>query len=904
MPKLSVRLRAVAAGGAAMAALATVVLVPVLTQAPAARAEVAPGATIRASVVDGTNAEAELGAYQQELAAGGNAVVFTSDSQLDDLATSPDGEQYANENVYVRDLSAGRTVMISRGQFSWPESAGSAHEPRHDGGSPAPEPVLGEVPPNQDSYQPTISADGRFVAFVTTATNIVRADDDHDQDIIVCDRDPDGDGTFDEDRDDGDRDYRYFRVTTPIYDHGREYRTDDPRRPRLSDDASRIVWQDQRDVEDNRYARVRTATLRLTPAHDPGPPTSAGWVPTPLGDELLEDQAYPDVSGDGRFVVLSARFLKPRQDHHRNDLRHDAILRVDTVTSAITRVDLDRAGDPIGTEEAIFLSSPVISRDGTVIAFEAEWYDYDPCDGTCWDRGGLPDVHAVGVGLDGRVTESAIVSRDNAGDQVNGVAPGLSGDGRFVSFVTDNRDAHDGVDDVDGHSCLFRQDDGGTETPKAAEPPVADARTDRTSCQVVVRDLVVDRERLAADAPRLPGALASPGTEDRCADPMPADGTCGGNADTTPFGTERSPTLAADGHRIAYESAATDLVPDVPDNNDAQDVFVRTFRPELRADPGLLDFGEVLVDTPVTATVRLDHVGIGPLVVAELAIEGAGFTVADQTCVLEGAVVQQAGGCLVEIEFRPPAENDFAGVLRLVLTDDREFTVDLVGVGVLELEEPGQPGQPGSAAFAAAPDPVSFGSRLIRSTGPAGTVTVTNTGGGTLTVSGVTVEPPAASAHYTVTANTCAGAPLAPGASCAVTVSLVPAAGGDLSAVLSFEDDAAGAPHLVGLTGSAPTPEIELSPAVTQPGRVVTVIGTGFTPNQLVVATAPLAVQTNPVTVAADGTFRSALLILPKSTAGNRVVVAKVTVFPEVNAEQPLLVVTPTVGPAEFVVRG
>lgn len=880
MPKPSLRRRALAVT-VALGGVASTVVAPV---AAPALAEVAPGTTVRASVVDGTGAESDLGAYQQELAAGGGAVVFTSDSRLDDLATSPDGTGYANENVYVRDLATGRTVMISRGQFVRDEGT-------VDSGPAAVAPQPREVPPDQDSYQPTISADGRYVAFVTAATNIVPGDADHDQDILVCDRDPDGDGVFDEDRDNGDRDYRYFRVTAPRYADDSDHRHDDPRRPRLSDDATRIVWEDREYVDGDLLDQVRTALLRRTPEHDPGPPVAAGPVDTPLAGEVLEHQYQPDVSGDGRFVVLTAGYRIPTQDPYDEEVRHAAVLRVDTGTGALARLDVDGAGRPIGTGVEIFLSRPVISRDGSVVAFEAERYFSRPCDGVCWDRSGLPDVHLVRAGQDGSVTGSAVVSRDNAGDQVNGTAPGLSGDGRFVSFVTDNHGAHDGVDDGDGESCLFRQDSEIRRAPRAA------ARELRTTCQVVVRDVVADRERVVAKAPRLPGALASPGTG-RCADPMPAGGSCGGDASTVPYGTERSPSMSADGSHIAYESDATDLVRGEQDGNQVQDVFVRTFRPSLRADPNPLNFGDVLVGSATTATVRVAHVGIGPLRTAGLEVDGDAFTVLDQTCVREDTVLQQGGECLVEVEFLPTAETGFTGRLRVVLGEERELVVDLTGAGVPE------PPEADPAAFTAGPDPVNFGSRLVRSTGPNATVTVTNAGGTPLTVSAVTVEPPAARQHYTVVANTCAGGAVAPGAKCTVTVRLVPTASGDLPAVLSFVDNAAGSPHLVGLRGSAPTPEIVVSPAVTQPGRVVTVTGTGFAPGRQVVASAAQAVQTSPVSTAADGTFRSALLVLPKATVGTRTVVATVTVFPEVNAEQSLLVVTPTVGPAEFVVRG
>ncbi|OLF16036.1 hypothetical protein BU204_19280 [Actinophytocola xanthii] len=899
---------------------------------PTALAAVAPGSTERASVADGTGAEAPSGARQQELSADGTAVAFSSYDQLDDLATGPDDDEVSYKNVYVRDLARDRTVMISRGQFTRqpPPPPPSSTTPPPPPPPPPPRfarpldlvgrnapgvgvPLFGEVPPDQSSYQPTISADGRFVAFVTTATNIVVDDTDNDQDIIVCDRDPDGDGDFDEELENGDRDYRYFRVTRPDYSDGSAgYRLDDPRWPSLSADASTIVWEDfGRFGEYHRY-QTRTATLRLTPANDPGPPTTRTWVHTPLAGELEEDHQYPRVSGDGRFAAVVVNFRIENEDPYEEDLEHQAVMRADLATGAVTRVDLHAGGAPIGAGPEIFLGAPALSRDGSVIAFDAEEYYPNPCDGTCWDRSGRPDAYVVRV-VDGAVAESDVVSRDNAGEQVNGFAPGLSADGRFVAFVTDNVGVHDGVDDESGYTCLFPEDDGGSTglpTPGASaeEPGEVDPREVRTSCQVVVRDLVVDAERAAAEEERLPGTLASPGTSQECADPMPENGTCGGNGNTTARDAEKGPTLSADGRRIAYESDASDLVRDVEDGNSSPDVFVRTFQPELRADPDPLDFGEVQLegDAPATATVRIEHVGIGPLTVEDLEIEGEGFELLDQTCVGDGVVLHQAGSCLVEVAFTPPGEGTFEGLLRVVLGAERELTVDLVGVGVPKPTEPppGGPPDPTPPAFTADPDPLSFGSRLLRSNGPTATVTVANTGGTAMDIASVAVEPAAARAHFTVVTDECTAAPIAPRTSCAVTVRFSPAASGELTGALVFTDDAPGGPHLVGLAGSAPVPEIELSPAVSPPGRVITVIGRNFTPNQQVVASTLLAIQTAPATTAADGTFRAAMLILPKASIGERTVVARVTAFPEVNDEAQLLVVTPTVGPAEFVIRG
>lgn len=54
------------------------------------------------------------------------------------------------------------------------------------------------VQANGSSSAPSISADGRYVAFQSAATNLIGTDTNSTNDIFVRDRDTDGDGTFDE----------------------------------------------------------------------------------------------------------------------------------------------------------------------------------------------------------------------------------------------------------------------------------------------------------------------------------------------------------------------------------------------------------------------------------------------------------------------------------------------------------------------------------------------------------------------------------------------------------------------------------------------------------------------------------------------------------------------------------
>lgn len=88
----------------------------------------------------------------------GRYVVFESDA----ANLVPDDGNGPALDVFLRDMVAGRTYLISRASDGTP----------------------GDV----DSYWPSISSDGRFVAFNSDATNLVPADTNGEWDIFVRDR--------------------------------------------------------------------------------------------------------------------------------------------------------------------------------------------------------------------------------------------------------------------------------------------------------------------------------------------------------------------------------------------------------------------------------------------------------------------------------------------------------------------------------------------------------------------------------------------------------------------------------------------------------------------------------------------------------------------------------------------
>jgi len=109
---------------------------------------------------------------------------------------------------------------------------------------------------------------------------------------------------------------------------------------------------------------------------------------------------------------------------------------------------------------------------------------------------------------------------------------------------------------------------------------------------------------------------------------------------------------------------------------------------------------------------------------------------------------------------------------------------------------------------------VTFGNQLVNMPSAPQSVTVTNTGSANLifgsdaiTISG------ANAADFSVNANTCTGATVAPEAACSVTITFSPSIVGSEIAALNFADNTSTTPQTVGLSGSGiMAPAVTISP--------------------------------------------------------------------------------------------
>jgi len=113
-------------------------------------------------------------------------------------------------------------------------------------------------------------------------------------------------------------------------------------------------------------------------------------------------------------------------------------------------------------------------------------------------------------------------------------------------------------------------------------------------------------------------------------------------------------------------------------------------------------------------------------------------------------------------------------------------------------------------ALELSPFSLSFGNQPVGTASASQTVTLTNTSGATLSITGVSVT--GANAGDFGQTSTC-GSSLNSGASCTVTVTFTPAATGARSAAISIADSGAGSPHTVSLSGTGTQPVAGLSPS-------------------------------------------------------------------------------------------
>jgi Tol biopolymer transport system component len=316
-------------------------------------------------------------------------------------------------DIYVRDRIDGTTVLISVG--------------------------AGGVAANSFSNDAHISANGRFVTFSSSASNLVSGDTNGFDDIFLVDRDPDLNGIFDE----GNRTMQRVSITTGGVEANSPCTS-----PVISADgswvcfaslANNLVASDANNVGDVFAWSRADGSIRLISLNSAGGQGSGS-------------SGISAISLDGRFVAfesLAANLVAGDSNGARDiflrDRDPDLDGFFDEVNATTVRASISNAGLQANAD----CNTPDISDDGQVIAFQSAASNL-----TAGANNGIAQIFA-------RVRSSSrteLLSRTQSGQPGDGASafPAVSADGTVIAF--ESRATNLVAGDTNGWDDIFRVD--------------------------------------------------------------------------------------------------------------------------------------------------------------------------------------------------------------------------------------------------------------------------------------------------------------------------------------------------------------------------------------------------------------------------------------------------------------
>jgi Tol biopolymer transport system component len=354
------------------------------------------GTTVVASRSSGTGPPDSNGrSAWPAIAADGRYVAFQS--YADNLVP---GDTNGRADVFVRDLRTGTTQLVSR-----PNGSTSGHG-------------------NGDSLDPAISADGRFVAFQSFASNLVGGDTNGRADVFVRElrtgvtrlvSGPSRGGAADGEAD------------NPALSAGGRYVA-------FESNAPNLAPGDRNHSEDVFLRDVRTGSTRLVSrAHGSGLRTGNG------------PSYMASISAGGRMVAFASR----ASDLVGGDTDRAEDVFVSNMDTGVTRLVSVRrgGGGGSGNDRTIY---PSISADGRYVAFHSDANDLVPGDSNHTGDVFVRDLRTGTTSLVSRPSGSQTAAADNYSG-----GPSISADGRYVAFASTANDLVPG--DTDQVVDIFRR---------------------------------------------------------------------------------------------------------------------------------------------------------------------------------------------------------------------------------------------------------------------------------------------------------------------------------------------------------------------------------------------------------------------------------------------------------------
>jgi len=454
------------------------------------------------------------GSFTPELSRNGRFVAFQSDAP--DLVTN---DSNSTTDAFVRDLRTGTTTLLSVN-------------------------AVGTTSGNSFSAAPVVSANGRFVAFQSGATDLVTLPTGGLLDVYVRDL------------------RRGITMLASVNSTGTEGANDESfidaisgngRLVLFQSDASDLVSNDANSTTDVFVRDVRRATTLLVSANAAG--TSTG----------NSSSSSPVVTPNGRFVA----FGSAASDLVLNDGNGNADVFVRDLRNGTTiLVSVNAAGTASASGHSI---GPVMSKNGRFVAFASNAGDLVTTTTNGVQNVFVRDLHT------GTNTLVSVNAAGTAGGNGTSQALGISVTGRFVlmeSLATDLVGTTDGNGTLDifvrdlksGTTTLVSVNGAGTGSGDAGSfDPMLSANGRFVAFESAASDLAANDgdgefDVFVRDMRSATTMLAS----------VNAAGTSSGNS------ASGTATLSANGQMLAFESEANDLTAN--DTNGAGDVFVRPTR--------------------------------------------------------------------------------------------------------------------------------------------------------------------------------------------------------------------------------------------------------------------------------------------------------------------------------------
>jgi hypothetical protein len=212
-------------------------------------------------------------------------------------------------------------------------------------------------------------------------------------------------------------------------------------------------------------------------------------------------------------------------------------------------------------------------------------------------------------------------------------------------------------------------------------------------------------------------------------------------------------------------------------------------QPVVSLSPGSLTFAQQSTgSTSMAQSVTLSDTGNTSLTISSIALSGANAADFAQTndC---GSGVGVSGSCTISVTFAPAAAGSRSA--SLLVTDNAggsPQTVSLSGTGFTP-----------ATTISLSASSLAFGQENMAATTVPQTITLTNTGKVTLSITSMIVA--GANPGDFAQTTTC-GATVAAGAKCTLGVTFAPTTTGSRTASLSISDNASGSPQTVSLTGT------------------------------------------------------------------------------------------------------